>query len=567
MFSTMAVPIAALAILAGLLTWQLTRLLSLSRWVDHTSQVISDARAVERLMIGLEWAIQGQLLPGEDPFLEPWREAVRGIGPALEALAGEVADNPLEAQRVAGLRSGLAAWMQDARRAIDGRDRDVEAMAKRKDAMEDLRGQVGTILQTELSLRALRKQAAETNASLALGWSLAGTLLLGIGIGAVSRRQMLRLADLYESAVTTRELVLQSVGDGIYGLDRAGRITFMNPAGARLLGCEVADALGQDAHVLFHHSAADGRPYPAERCPINAAIRDGAVHRVEDEVFWRKDGSAFPVAYVSTPIRRPGALDGTLEGAVVSFRDVTLQRQREAERQRLLEQAAEGVRARDSILSVASHELLTPVTSIQMHADLLAKLCACDGDGQPRGGLRRHAEGCTRAVARLQRLVSELLDAASVHEHRIEVRRERVDMAQLVRGCVEDLEPQAGGARIRLHLDEGAVGAWDRRILERIVANLVTNALAFGKGAPVDISVHDEATRAVLEVRDHGEGVREEDRERIFSPLQHPDVSHHAQGLGLGLYVARGLAQAMGGDVTLAADAGPGARFRLVMPK
>jgi PAS domain S-box-containing protein len=365
-FGTMAGPIAALAILAGLLSWQVTRLLSANWSVDHVNQVISDARRVERLTIGLQSGINGYLLSRKDLFLEPWTEAERGIGPALEALADDVADAPPEARRVDALRSGVSVWMQDARRAIDARDPDMSAMERRKDEMDALRGQIGTILQTQHSLRALRQQAAERSGSLALGGSLAAPLFFGVGIGLLARRQMLRLAEMYESAVTTRELVLHSAGDGIYGVDRTGRITFMNPAGASMLGYDVPELLGQNGHALLHHSTSDGHPYPADRCPIYAAFHDGVVHRVEDEVFWRKDGSAFPVAYVSTPIRRPGALGGDLEGAVVSFRDVTAHRQRESERERLLELAHEGVSARDRVLSVASHELRTPMTSIKL---------------------------------------------------------------------------------------------------------------------------------------------------------------------------------------------------------
>jgi two-component system sensor histidine kinase KdpD len=119
---------------------------------------------------------------------------------------------------------------------------------------------------------------------------------------------------------------------------------------------------------------------------------------------------------------------------------------------------------------------------------------------------------------------------------------------------------------VTLDVDERVVGEWDPAKLERIVTNLVTNALVHGKGAPIEVSAHDGGARAVLEVRDHGAGVPEADRERIFRPLEHVDVAHHARGLGLGLYVARGLAQAMGGDVLLATTVGPGATFRLELP-
>ena len=115
------------------------------------------------------------------------------------------------------------------------------------------------------------------------------------------------------------ELVLSAAAEGIYGLDLEGKTTFVNPAAARMIGWEVSDLIGQPQHSVLHHSRPDGTPYPREQCPIYAAFTDGEVHRVDDEVFWRKDGSSFPIEYVSTPIRE----DGVLVGAVVTFRDLT----------------------------------------------------------------------------------------------------------------------------------------------------------------------------------------------------------------------------------------------------
>ncbi|MFW6078884.1 MAG: PAS domain S-box protein [Gemmatimonadota bacterium] len=129
------------------------------------------------------------------------------------------------------------------------------------------------------------------------------------------------------------ELILDAVGEGIYGLDTEGRTTFVNPAAARLLGWEAGELIGQPQHEVIHHTRPDGTPYPEAACPIYAAFRDGAVHRVIDEVFWRKDGTSFPVEYVSTPILEDG---GTIVGAVVAFRDVTARRRAEEAQARLI---------------------------------------------------------------------------------------------------------------------------------------------------------------------------------------------------------------------------------------
>jgi PAS domain S-box-containing protein len=115
------------------------------------------------------------------------------------------------------------------------------------------------------------------------------------------------------------ELILNSAGEGILGLDLRGRHTFVNPSAARMFGYEVEELIGKSSHQIWHHSRSDGSPYPEEECPIYAAYKDGAVYRVRDEVFWRKDGASFPVGYTSTPILK----DGKMVGAVVTFRDIT----------------------------------------------------------------------------------------------------------------------------------------------------------------------------------------------------------------------------------------------------
>jgi diguanylate cyclase (GGDEF)-like protein/PAS domain S-box-containing protein len=115
------------------------------------------------------------------------------------------------------------------------------------------------------------------------------------------------------------ELVLKSAGEGIFGLDVDGNATFVNPAAARMTGWEAEELVGRPQHEVLHHTKTDGSPYPREECPIHAALEDGATHRRDDEVFWRKDGTSFPVEYVTSPILQ----DSEVVGTVVTFKDIT----------------------------------------------------------------------------------------------------------------------------------------------------------------------------------------------------------------------------------------------------
>ncbi len=126
-------------------------------------------------------------------------------------------------------------------------------------------------------------------------------------------------------------LILESAGEGIYGLDAEGKTTFINPAAERMTGYSAREMIGRCQHRLVHHSRPDGTAYDRNDCPIYAAFTDGRVHQATDEVFWRKDGTSFPVEYTSTPIRE----NMKLLGAVVVFRDISEQKRAEEEIQDL----------------------------------------------------------------------------------------------------------------------------------------------------------------------------------------------------------------------------------------
>ena len=155
------------------------------------------------------------------------------------------------------------------------------------------------------------------------------TTVLGTAHDVTERKQY---EETLERLKRQNELVLNSAGQGIYGLDLQGNATFGNPAAAHITGWEIEELLGRSLHDVLHHTKPDGAPYPKDECPVYAALRDGAIHSSDDEVFWRKDGTSFPVEYMSTPI-----LEGDkILGAVVTFNDIT---QRKALEEQLQHQA------------------------------------------------------------------------------------------------------------------------------------------------------------------------------------------------------------------------------------
>jgi PAS domain S-box-containing protein len=180
------------------------------------------------------------------------------------------------------------------------------------------------LIMTDLNER--RRRAADTEADLAMRGGIA---------------QWQRVERFFRDIERENQLILRAAGEGIYGVNAEGKTTFVNPAAERMLGWRSEELVGRDMHSLVHHTHADGTPYHDHDCPIYAAFRDGEVHRVEHEMFWRKDGTSFWVEYTSTPIRDRG----TLIGAVIVFRDVS-QRHESEEKLRAAHKEVDQLRER-----------------------------------------------------------------------------------------------------------------------------------------------------------------------------------------------------------------------------
>lgn len=169
-----------------------------------------------------------------------------------------------------------------------------------------------------VELEGLRKDGCEFPLELSLAtWKTDDAVFYSGIIRDITQRR--RAEEILDRLRHLHEVILTQAGEGIYGLDRAGITTFVNPTAAQLLGYDPSELIEQPMHQLLHHSRPDGSPYTSDQCPIYAALRDGLVHRVSRDVFWKKDGSRVPVEYVSTPIIEKGLV----VGAVVVFRDIT----------------------------------------------------------------------------------------------------------------------------------------------------------------------------------------------------------------------------------------------------
>jgi signal transduction histidine kinase len=225
--------------------------------------------------------------------------------------------------------------------------------------------------------------------------------------------------------------------------------------------------------------------------------------------------------------------------------------------------------ARDDFLSVAGHELRTPITALALQLDSLARQIERGRFGGVDPELVLRIDKARGHVARVDRLVGELLDVARIGAGRLGMDLEEVDLAEVVHDVVDRfaLEAQQAGCELRFTAAGPVAGRWDRIRCEQIVMNLVSNAVKYGAGKPIDIDLDGDEARARVMVRDRGIGVAVADRERIFERFERAVSDRSFGGLGLGLWISRQLAAAMGGTITVGDGEAGGSVFTVELPR
>ena len=233
---------------------------------------------------------------------------------------------------------------------------------------------------------------------------------------------------------------------------------------------------------------------------------------------------------------------------------------------RLYRQAQDAVRIRDEFLSIASHELKTPLTSLGLQSESL--IAAVTRAGGPEA-LARRAEVIRRNVERLNRLIANLLDISRIGAGRLDLDLEDVDLADVVREVVARFEDELARARcdVRLDLPPTAVGRWDRLRLDQVVTNLVSNAVKYAPGGPIAVAVEERGERVVLTVSDRGIGIPREAQGRIFERFERAVTDRNTGGFGLGLWIVRRIVEALGGQIHVESAPGEGATFVVELPR
>ncbi len=352
------------------------------------------------------------------------------------------------------------------------------------------------------------------------------------------------------------QLFVESVADyAMFMLTPDGRVDTWNVGAQRIKGYSADEIIGR--HFSTFYPEEDVR---SGKCEHELEVA-AAVGRFEDEG-WRvrKDGTRFWANVIISAVRNA---DGDLVGYSKVTRDLTERRRAEEERLRLA-QAEEALRLRDEFLSIASHELKTPLTSLRLQLQSLR-----DGADVLVPRVARKLERALRSTERLTRLVETLLDVSRMSTGRLTLNKEPFDLVEATEEVCDRFREQAEQARTEIVLRAEArpiLGVWDRLRVEQVVSNLIANALKYAPGQPVSVVVSAIDGEASISVADRGPGIPEAAAPRIFERFERAAPVVNYGGLGLGLFVSREIVNAHGGAIGVCNRPEGGACFTLSLP-
>lgn len=430
-------------------------------------------------------------------------------------------------------------------------------------------------------LRELRLPPYETSGQISLsglwrqyrGWIVVLGLLFAALMTSVFLLRFKHRA--LQAAGRRNDLLLESAGEGICGLNTEGEATFINPAAEKLLGYSAAEILDVQLHDLIHHTRPDGSPFPFAECPVCALFSDGEVRQGSDETFYRKDGTTFPVSYSLRPIHDGGKICG----AVLCFRDISERKRAEmnlvatnrelaaanALAQELALQAEVANRAKSEFLANMSHEIRTPMNGIIGMTGLLL-----DTDLTPEQS--QYTEIVRSSSEALLYLINDILDFSKIEAGKLELESIVFDVRMTLEDTAELLavKAQEKGLELVCIIDPEVpiLLQGDPGRLRQVLLNLGGNAIKFthqgGITLHAQLEAEDEERATVrFTVTDTGIGIPREKQKNLFSPFTQVDGSTTRKygGTGLGLAISRQLAELMGGAIGLVSEEGTGSTF------
>jgi len=359
-------------------------------------------------------------------------------------------------------------------------------------------------------------------------------------------------------------LILDSVADGIYGVDMEGKSTFVNKAMENITGWRADKIIGKNQHELLHHTKEGGEPHPPFECPVYKTFHDDKTRFVQDDIFWKSDGSNFPVEYSSTPLKDEN--DKTI-GSVVVFRDVSERKKAEEELNKHRRELAHVARVSTmgEMASGMAHELNQPLTAITTNADACIRLTETQQIDINRLNdvleiISKQAKRAGGIIQQLRNFVKKELPEKSP-----------INLNDLVQEVLvltrHSLKSHAINLELTLSKHLPVVNA-QHILIDQVILNIVKNAIeamqeneSKNKLLTITTAV-TENNIPIVTISDTGSGFSKEMQDNLFIPF----VTTKPDGMGLGLSISEGIISDHGGRLTLQSEPGKGASFSFTLP-
>jgi len=556
-----------------------------SDWVSHTREVLAESEGMMVDLTEAESETRGFLLTKQDSYRKRFDASLDRLLNRRAKLGKLVDDNTNQQRRLAAFEelsrnkiATLESFFTQMDITAGERDAIKNNLETGTNQMDEIRDLVAEFAKSEGEL--LNDRSAQRETQLAVtGTTLALSTLISLILLPGCYYLLHRYWNLQETAAARlrhhqrerddlsryNERLLESTGEGIYGIDADGRCTFMNRAGALILGGKSEEFLGKDMHQLIHHTKSDGTEFPLDECPIYNCSQMGDGCRVDNEIFWRQDRKEVPVEYSSFPIKK-GEI---IEGVVVTFSDITARLRDRQDLKNAKEQAETANESKSQFLANMSHELRTPLNAVIMYSELLAE----EAEEQNVASFVPDLHKIRAAGKHLLELVNGVLDLSKIEAGKMELFPEEIDVTTLVDEVNAMLEPLLAKNKnsLNTHIaDDAREMVGDSTKIRQVLFNLLSNANKFTDAGKIDLSVSLDPVRQTIgfSVTDSGIGMSTEQLSRLFQPFMQADASTTRKygGTGLGLAIIKRFTELMGGKVEVQSVLNEGSTFCVTLP-